>query len=361
MTRINLSGIATVSAKYRYSVAEIVDDFLRDKIERDVRDYVKSELGIGQVYKAYDFSKIDFSKGSFVEPDERLDQMYLKSAKKSMKNDTAENIGMLITVNDNQQFLEPAPTVELIPKLGLQKHTRTQNFQGLACSSLSESILSSAGFFLLDGKKDSLVLIGSFYTPWFLDRVKQIKKISKKTKASFYNLVYFLIFSDIVGSVIISPKMTRLTQIQIESNHILTLKDTNKTQKSTVKLSPDKKHRMIFDMNLQPSQLKNNVTDLSFEAFTQLKNDFPDEFKKIRLWGMHTAGKPFVESVAKKCGISESKLGLTYELMNKSGNTGAVSSLQFLKECKKQISKNETGCFLDYGWEGANAFIFRMV
>ncbi len=49
--------------------------------------------------------------------------------------------------------------------------------------------------------------------------------------------------------------------------------------------------------------------------------------------------------------------------MKKTGNTGAVSSLQFLDECinKKALSKNELGCFVDYGWEGVNSFVFRKV
>jgi len=49
--------------------------------------------------------------------------------------------------------------------------------------------------------------------------------------------------------------------------------------------------------------------------------------------------------------------------MKKTGNTGAVSSLQFLNEClsKKYLAKNSLGCFIDYGWEGVNLFLFKKV
>jgi len=64
-----------------------------------------------------------------------------------------------------------------------------------------------------------------------------------------------------------------------------------------------------------------------------------------------------------KCHIENSKVSLSYDLMKKTGNTGAVSSLQFLNECinKKCLSKNSFGCFVDYGWEGVNLFLFKKV
>ena len=35
--------------------------------------------------------------------------------------------------------------------------------------------------------------------------------------------------------------------------------------------------------------------------------------------------------------------------------------LQFINECvnKKELSKNQLGCFVDYGWEGVNLFMFK--
>ena len=288
--------------------------------------------------------------------------MYYQTAKKSLRGVNPKKIGLFITINDNQQYLDPSPTVELIPKLSFRKDIRTQNFQGLACSSFSESLLNSAGYFLMNGKEDAFVLIGTHYTTWFLDRIKQIKHISKKDKTNFYNLIYFLIFSDAVASTILSQKKTKNTQIQIDSKSILTLKDTKNTEKNaTIKMSPDKKHRIVFDMKLQPKKLREEVADLSAQNLKLLRKKMPSEFKRIKIWGLHTAGSRFVDYVSEKCQIDKTKIKLSYDLMKKTGNTGAVSSLQFINECinKKALSKNNLGCFVDYGWEGVNLFVFR--
>jgi len=186
MPSVYLSNIAFTKGKYRYSMSEMVDDFLKKKLDKEVREYAKNELGIDHIYKSYDFSKIDFEKGDFVESDVSINDMYYQTAKKSLRGVNPKKIGLFITINDNQQYLDPSPTVELIPKLSFRKDIRTQNFQGLACSSFSESLLNSAGYFLMNGKEDAFVLIGTHYTTWFLDRIKQIKHISKKDKTNFY-------------------------------------------------------------------------------------------------------------------------------------------------------------------------------
>lgn len=126
-------------------------------------------------------------------------------------------------------------------------------------------------------------------------------------------------------------------------------------------MSPDKKHRIVFDMKLQPKKLREQVANLSAQNIKIFQKRMPSEFKKIKIWGFHTAGSRFVDYVAGKCKIDKEKIGLSYDLMKKTGNTGAVSSLQFINECvnKKALSKNQTGCFVDYGWEGVNLFAFR--
>ncbi len=362
MPSVYLSNIAFTKGKYRYSMSEMVDDFLKKKLDKEVREYAKNELGIDYIYKSYDFSKIDFEKGDFVESDVSINDMYYQTAKKSLRGVNPEKIGLFITINDNQQYLDPSPTVELIPKLSFRKDIRTQNFQGLACSSFSESLLNSAGYFLMNGKEDAFVLIGTHYTTWFLDRIKQIKHISKKDKTNFYNLIYFLIFSDIAASTILSQKKTKNTLIQIDSKSILTLKDTkNAGKKATIKMSSDKKHRIVFDMKLQPQKLREEIANLSAQNLKLLRRKMPSEFKRIKIWGLHTAGSKFVDYVSEKCQIDKTMIGLSYDLMKKTGNTGAVSSLQFINECinKKALSKNNLGCFVDYGWEGVNLFLFR--
>ena len=117
MTSVNLSNIAITKAKFRYSMSELVDDFLKKKLSKEVREYAKNELGIDHVYKSYDFSKIDFDKGDFVESDVNISDMYYHTAKKSLRGVNTKKIGLLVTINDNQQYLDPSPTVELIRKL----------------------------------------------------------------------------------------------------------------------------------------------------------------------------------------------------------------------------------------------------
>jgi len=361
MVKVNVKKIEILKARYRYSIREIVDDFLRKKLDKEVRDFAKNELGIETVFKSFDFSKIDFFKNNFEEPQVGLNDLYYRVSRKVLSGTKPENLDLLITINDNQQHLDPSPTVELVPRLSLKKNIRTQNFQGLACSSLSEAILNSAGNFRLDNN-ESLVLIGTYYTPWFLDRIKQIKHISKKDKSNFYNLIYFLIFSDVVGATVLSQKKSQAS-IQIDSDFILTLKDTTKRgyDKATIKLSPDAKNRIIFDMNLNPHKLREMTAKLSLENLRLLKQKSPKEYEKIKIWGFHTAGKRFVDHIIQKCQIEKSQVKLTYDLMKETGNTGAVSSLQFMKEVtdRKLLSQNYLGCFFDYGWEGVNLLPFK--
>ena len=44
MSTINLSNIVFTKAKFRYSISELVDDFLRKKLDKEVREYAKNEL-----------------------------------------------------------------------------------------------------------------------------------------------------------------------------------------------------------------------------------------------------------------------------------------------------------------------------
>ena len=104
MTCVNLSNISITKAKFRYSMSELVDDFLRKKLSKEVREYAKNELGIDHIYKSYDFSKIDFEKDDFVEPDVSLSDMYYHTVKKSLRGVNTKKIGLFVTINDNQQF-----------------------------------------------------------------------------------------------------------------------------------------------------------------------------------------------------------------------------------------------------------------
>ena len=55
-------------------------------------------------------------------------------------------------------------------------------------------------------------------------------------------------------------------------------------------MSADKKHRLIFDMKLQPGKLKESIGNLSAENISILKQKFPHEFKKIKIWAPHIDG-----------------------------------------------------------------------
>jgi len=74
-------------------MSELVDDFLRKKLSKEVREYAKNELGIDYIYKSYDFSKIDFEKDDFVEPDVSLGDMYYRTLKKSLRGFDTKKIG----------------------------------------------------------------------------------------------------------------------------------------------------------------------------------------------------------------------------------------------------------------------------
>jgi len=121
------------------------------------------------------------------------------------------------------------------------------------------------------------------------------------------------------------------------------------------------KNRIIFDMNLNPKKLREVTANLSLENLRLLKQKIPRDYKKIKIWGFHTAGKRFVDHISQKCRIEKSQTKLTYELMKKTGNTGAVSSLQFMREVvdRKLVPRNSLGCFFDYGWEGVNLLPFK--
>ena len=353
-----LSGISVVKAPFRYSISEIVDEMLRDKMDRDSREYAKNRLGIEYVYKSYDLSRVDFGSDRYVEPHIAMDQLYRRAAGASLGGMDRSDIGMLITVNDNPQHLDPAPAAGLVPQLSLRRDARAQNLQGLACSALPESILNSAGHFAMGGRGDVLLIMGSGYTEWFLDRIKQIKRVTRRSRGDFYSMVYFLIFSDAAASAIVSSEPDG-AQVRIDPRSVVVSRSSRPAPAATLKMSPDSRHRMIFDMSLDPRGLREDVARLAARSLALLQRTAPPE--GIEAYGIHTAGRKFVDSVAEGCNLDPSKIRMTYDLMSSTGNMGALSSIQFVDECIRQgaVSKGGTGCFIDYGWEGAGAFAFE--
>ena len=352
-----LSGISVVRAPFRYSISEIVDDMLRDKMDRETREYAKSRLGIEYVYKSYDLSRVDFGSDRYVEPHVAMDGLYRQAAGASLGGVDRSGIGMLVTVNDNPQYLDPAPTAGLVPQLSLRHDTRAQNLQGLACSALPESLLNSAGHFAMGGRGDVLLIMGSGYTEWFLDRIKQIKHVTRKSRGDFYSMIYFLIFSDAAASAIISSEPDG-AQVRIDPRNVVVSRSARPAPAATLKMSPDSRHRMIFDMNLDPRGLRDDIVRLAAGSLMRLQRALPGG---IEIFGIHTAGRKFVDSVAEGCNLDPSKIRMTYDIMSSTGNMGALSSIQFVDECIRRdaMSKGDMGCFIDYGWEGAGAFAFE--
>jgi len=62
---------------------------------------------------------------------------------------------------------------------------------------------------------------------------------------------------------------------------------------------------MIFDMKLDSQKLRQDVANLSAQNIKLLRKKTPSQFKKIKIWGLHTAGRRFVDYVSEKCQIDK--------------------------------------------------------
>jgi len=351
--------------EYSYTIDEIVDDIFGEKLDDEIKNFAKNKTGIERIFKSYDLRKIDVNGTNYIKPDVKLHDMFESVAKNALESSgkNPSEIGLLTILSSNQQYLMPSPTGEMVSRLGLNSDVRTQNIQGLACSSFSESILSAAGHFALGLKGDALVLLSQYTTEWYLNIVRLLDKISITNKKDFYSFVYFLIFSDIVGAAIISNDDDKGI-VQIDARSIFSQKETNHydDKKTKLELEPDTKNRMTFDLDVNPSLLQKSVTELSFKNISQIKTKSPTDFANVKFWGFHTAGKSFVDSVREKCGIEQKKAQLTYDIMRDTGNTGAVSSLQLIKESmdKKILRGGDIGGIVDYGWGGCDSFLYNV-
>jgi len=368
MTTLNISPIEIKFADYSYTVKELVDEIFKDKLDEDVKNFSKTGLNIEQVYKSYNLNEIDFNNTIYSLPDIKLNDMFVEVGKKLLDrlNKDSNEIGFLTTISDYHQYQTPSPTVEIVARLGLNKYVRTQNLQGLACSAFPEALRNAAGYFALGNEGEVLILSAAYYIPWWLDSIKQIDLVSLKNKKDFHNFIYFLIFSDVTSAVLISKENdTDKSVVQIDTNTIFSCKDNspNGYRNQTIALSPHETYRLAFDMNVNTKILEENVGNFSLDNISRLKKNFPNYFEKVKAWGFHTAGTKYVDNIRKKCGINEESSKLTYDLMKETGNTGPVSSLQFIKESteRKILNKGDMGGFIDFGWEGADAFIYKVL
>ena len=367
MVLLNLSPIEMKFADFSYSVDEIVDDILKERLDEDVRSISKNDLKIDHVYKAFNLKKMNLKNTSYTPPDQNLNDMFVQVGKNLLKrlNKNPNEIGLLMTISDYHQYLSPSPTVEIVERLGLNKYVRTQNLQGLACSSFPEALRNAAGHFALGYQGDVLIMNGAYYLDWFLDSLKQIDFVSLKNKKDFHDFIYFLILSDVAAAVLVSKgDKTDSTMAQIETDTIFSRKDISPEgyKDQTIKMKPNDSYRITFEMNVNTKLLQEKVADFSHDNILRLKEKFPTDFENVKSWGFHTAGAKYVDNVREKCQIDSKKSKLTYDIMRETGNTGSVSSLQFIKESIERhvLKKGEVGGFVDYGWEGADAFIFKV-
>lgn len=364
MVILNIEYLNVKFPDYSYTQNEIVDDIFTQKLDDEVRNFAKTKTGIDRVYKSYDLRKI--SNGTdYLAPKVQLNDMYVKIAEKAFQdsNRKPSDIGLLTMINGNQQYLMPAPTVEMVSRLGLSNDVRTQNLQGLACASFSEALQSAAGHFALGYRGDVLILGSQYSTEWYLNIIRLLDRISINDKKAFHAFVYFLIFSDAVGVAILSRNNNE-SLVKIDTDTIFSRKDTvpDNYKKAKIELSLDKKHGMTFDFDLKPDLLKKSVADLSLENLVHLQKKFPTDFKNVKSWGLHTAGLSFVDYVIEKCSIDRKKVQLTYDLMRETGNTGTMSSLLLIKESieRKILKGGDIGGIIDYGWEGSDSFLYHV-
>lgn len=364
MKSVHLSPIDVTFADHRYTIDQLVNDVYRSKISPEIRDYIIDNVGIDSVYKARDlFEKPPAESESIVD-------MYVKSAESSLSraDRSPSDVGQVITINDNYQQMDPSPSVELVPRLSLKSSVRAENMQGTACSSLSQGLRSSYANGVLPNSGDgTLLLVGSCYTDWFLPNLESMDRenpISRRDDKRFHNLMYFLMFSDSVASTYVSNSRPSLDySIEVDFDMMSTRKDTSPDAHTKATAKYVRKDGMLsMDLKVDPKRLRESCANLSSENVKYLRENFPSQYAASKVANLHTAGKNFMRSVAERCEIDPKKTELSHRVLSECGNTGAVSSLQLMKESveRKMLSKGDYGLMVDYGWEGADAFIYRM-
>ena len=343
-------------AKNRYKVKEITEIF-RDKLEKDLREKYVDDLGVETVYKCFELEK-DTKRQDF-----NIVDMYVDSIDETLKSSgkKKEDIGYLTTINDNPGRLTPSPGVEVISRMGLNEDIETDNSQGLACSSFSRSLKNSWGYFQgWDG--DSVIVSGSNYTDWFLSKFKEIGKVSDRNDLNYFN--YFLMFSDTVSSVLAyNPRRHPSgSLISVDLDMMYTLKDNSLDGfKDRIAKLKESDHGFSVDMYVNSKKLREMCCRLSSKNVSRLNEKFPTEYESAKVRNLHTAGRKFLDEVRDACGVKEEEAKINYDVLKNTGNTGSCSSLQLIKESisRDYVKRGEYGHMIDFGWEGADSFLYR--
>jgi 3-oxoacyl-[acyl-carrier-protein] synthase III len=194
--------------------------------------------------------------------------------------------------------------------------------------------------------------------------LERIEKINDRKDRGFLDMMYFLMFSDTAASTYVSKKRPSTKySIEVNFNMMSTRKDTalDAYKKATVKHAGEKGPFPI-DLEVDSRRLRESCAKLSSENVGALREKYPYQYNMAKVANIHTAGNSFMKSVSKRCNLDSEKTELSYRVLNECGNTGAASSLQLMKESveRKILSKGDYGLMVDYGWEGADAFIYRL-
>ena len=83
MVKINIDYLDVKFPDYSFTINEIVDEIFKEKLDDDVRNFAKSDIGIDTVYKSYDLRKIDLNGTDYLRPEIRLNDLYVKIADKT--------------------------------------------------------------------------------------------------------------------------------------------------------------------------------------------------------------------------------------------------------------------------------------
>ncbi|MFQ5941482.1 MAG: 3-oxoacyl-[acyl-carrier-protein] synthase III C-terminal domain-containing protein, partial [Nitrososphaerales archaeon] len=238
--------------------------------------------------------------------------------------------------------------------------------QGHACSSLTRAL------HIADSQSDedySMVLIGNYYSPWFFDMIKQIEKVYgpdeinsiKKRRKDFNTCNYFLQFSDNATALLISHMKDGPLNVITDSMTTGTGVEPDDYKIAGLKIVPDERYRVIFDMDVNTKHLRQRIRQLSRGAKMEALNKSGITEHDIKLWNLHTGGKAYVDEVREECGISLEKCKLAYDIMNEFGNTGASSSSILMMKTleSKALKHGEFAGVLDFGWgPKADAFLY---
>jgi 3-oxoacyl-[acyl-carrier-protein] synthase III len=364
---LSILAIATKFPTFKYSIKELTE-LLSSRMTEEARDFFVNSLGISTVYHSIDYNRVAVSDEQYVTPHINLSDLYVDAAKECLDKSmvSAKQVSKVIVVNDNLQALDPSVTNELMCRLSLPSLTVDFNLQGHACSSLTRAI------HIANSQPDegyTLVLIGNYYSPWFFDMTKQIEKVHapneinsiKKRRKDFNTCNYFLQFSDNATALLISHMEDGPLNMIKDSMTTRTGVEPDDYKIADLRIIPNERYRVIFDMDVNTKHLRQRIKQLSKEAKMGVLNKSGIAEYDIKLWNLHTGGKVYVDEVREECGISYEKCKLTYYTMNEFGNTGASSSSILMMKTleSKALKHGEFAGVLDFGWgPKADAFLY---